>query len=327
MENTDLPVIINTVPEQEIVTELALLMEEARNYARKGKADSTLRIYRRDWKQFAVWCSVHGLSPLPAAAETVALYLTDQARHLKVSTLTGRLAAIAQAHRASGYDTPTGSAPVQAVMRGIRRTKGVAQTRKSPALTMTIRTLLKALPDNLIGIRDRSLLLMGYAGALRRSELVALTVEDVEQSTEGLIVTIRRSKTDQEGAGRMVGIPYGSDPHSCPVRSFRAWLESSQIVEGPLFRPINRHGHIATAPLLPKAVALIVKRTAEAAGLDANMFSGHSLRAGFATQAAQGGASERSIMDQTGHHSVLQVREYIRHGTVFTDNAATRLGL
>jgi site-specific recombinase XerD len=327
MENTDLPALIPSPSTREIAAELSQLMAEARSYAQKGKADSTLKIYRRDWRHFTGWCAAHGQTPLPATAETVALYITDQARRLKVSTLNGRLAAIAQAHRISGYESPTTSAPVQAVMRGIRRTKGMAQTQKTPTVTATIRSMLGALKDTPIGRRDRALLLLGYAGALRRSELVVLTMEDVEETSEGLIVTLRRSKTDQESIGRVVGIPYGSDPGTCPVRSLRAWLKTAQITEGPLFRPINRHGHIAAAPLLPKAVALIIKRTAESAGLDPGRYAGHSLRAGFATQAAQGGASERSIMEQTGHHSVLQVREYIRHGTVFMENAATRLGL
>ena len=187
--------------------------------------------------------------------------------------------------------------------------------------------MMANLPDRLLGVRDRALLLVGFAGAFRRSELVSLNVRDLKFTNDGLTVTLRRSKTDQEGSGRKVGIPYGSSPETCPVRSLRAWLEASGIESGPVFRPINRHGQIRPSRLSDRAVALIVKRAAEAAGKDPAEFAGHSLRSGLATAAAIGGASERAIMKQTGHRSTAMVRRYIRDGSLFRENAAARVGL
>jgi integrase len=178
----------------------------------------------------------------------------------------------------------------------------------------------------LIGIRDRALLLIGLAGSFRRSELVALNVDDVQVIGDGLVVTLRRSKTDQEGEGRKVGIPYGSNPETCPVRALRAWQEASGIEAGALFRSVSRHGKIG-GRLSGFAVAIIVKRYAGAVGLEAAGYSGHSLRAGLATAAAIRGASERSIMAQTGHKSAAMVRRYIRDGSLFRENAAAKVGL
>jgi integrase len=182
--------------------------------------------------------------------------------------------------------------------------------------------MVETLQESLIGARDRALLLVGFAGAFRRSELVALDVRDVAFTTEGLMITLRRSKTDQEGQGRSVGLPYGSRLETCPVRSLRAWLALSEITSGPLFRPINRHGTMAEGRLSDRAVALVVKRTAKAAGLDPAKYAGHSLRAGLATSAAAAGVSERAIMNQTGHKSAATVRKYIREGSLFRENAA-----
>jgi integrase len=212
-------------------------------------------------------------------------------------------------------------------MAGIRRAKGTAPRTKAPALASDIRAMIGAMQDGLLATRDRAVLLVGFAGALRRSELVGLKHNDVEVTRDGLVVTLRRSKTDQEAHGRKIGIPYGSDPRTCPVRALEAWLSESGISEGQLFRYVNRHGKLQPGALSPYAVALVVKRRAAAAGLDARRYAGHSLRAGLATAAAIGGASERSIMAQTGHRSVAMVRRYIRDGSLFRENAAARTGL
>lgn len=187
--------------------------------------------------------------------------------------------------------------------------------------------MIARLPENLLGVRDRALLLIGFAGGFRRSELVALDVADIVVTRDGLVVTIRRSKTDQEGEGRKIGVPYGSNPITCPVRALQDLLQQCGYSEGPLFRPINRHGNMASIRLSGAAVADVVKRYIEAAGLDASDFSGHSLRSGLATSAAMAGASERSIMDQTGHRSLNMVRRYIRDGSLFRENAVTMVGL
>lgn len=307
---------------------LGAIASHAEDFLRQAKAPNTLKAYRSDWKDFVGWCQANGQASLPASPETVALYLSDLASHCKTSTLHRRISAISQAHQAAGHEPPTRSALVKNLWSGIRRTKGTAQVGKEPLLTQDIQVMIGAIRKGTTkSLRDRALLLLGFAGAFRRSELVALDCEDVRFTREGLTVTIRRSKTDQEGEGRKVGIPYGSHPDTCPVRTMEDWLSESGIASGPLFRPINRHGKMKGDRLTDQSVALVVKGAADAAGLDPARFSGHSLRAGLATQAAMGGASERAIMAQTGHRSPMMVRRYIREGSLFRENAAASLGL
>lgn len=306
---------------------LAGYRDQATDYARQAKSKNTRRAYASDWDDFARWCQPYGFVPLPARPETVALYLTALADALKPSTLGRRLATISQVHQAAGHETPTAAAPVRLVWAGIRRAKGTDQHGKAPAVTPELRRMVDTLDDRLISVRDRALLLIGFAGAFRRSELVGLDLKDVHSGHDGLTVFIRKSKTDQEGQGRKVGIPYGSHPHTCPVRAYGTWLEKCGLTEGPLFRSVTRHGKLQPGRLSDRAVALIVKRAAEKAGLDPDKYAGHSLRAGLATSAAQAGVSERSIMAQTGHKSVVVARRYIRDGSLFRDNAAAQVGL
>ena len=312
---------------QGTVPALAGLAEQAREYVKASKAPNTVRAYRSDWAGFVAWCEGQGVASLPAAPETIALYLTHQAPAVTVATLGRRLVSIGQAHRAAGHEDPTKALAVKAVWQGIRRTKGTAPKCKAPAVTEEVRRMVEALPAGLLGARDRALLLVGFAGAFRRSELVGLNRADVAITLEGLVITLRRSKTDQEGEGRKVGIPYGSRPATCPVRALTGWLDAAGISEGPIFRPVNRHGQLGAGRLSGYGVALVVKRAAEAAGLEPANYAGHSLRAGLATSAANAGASERAIMAQTGHKSVNMVRRYIRDGSLFRDNAAAVVGL
>lgn len=310
------------------LTQLEEMAEQAREYIGQAKASNTLRAYRSDWKDFKGWCAAQGVCAMPAEPQTVAYYLTALIKKgLKVSTLQRRISAISQAHQAADHETPTKHAAVKSVWAGIRRAEGTAQEGKAPVLTADIRAMVDTLPDGLSGVRDRALLLLGFAGAFRRSELVGLNVEDVTPGHEGLVVTLKRSKTDQEGQGRKVGIPYGSHPETCPVRALQAWLEVTGIKFGSLFRAVNRHSQLKPGRLSDKAVALVVKRAAEAAGLDPDQYAGHSLRAGLATSAAMAGVSERAIMAQTGHRSVNMVRRYIRDGSLFRENAAAGVGL
>jgi integrase len=264
---------------------------------------------------------------LPATPETVAAYIAACADHLKVGSIQRRLNAIAEAHKATGLESPTATGMVRNTLKGIRRTFGTAQTRKAAVLTDEIRTMVEVADDGTIGARDRALILLGFAGAFRRSELVGLDVEDCAFSRDGLTVTLRRSKTDQDGAGRRIGVPYGSNPQTCPVRTIQAWIEHAGISAGPLFRSLNRHGQVQPGRLSGIDVARVVKKLVERAGLDAAKYAGHSLRAGHATSAAIAGASERSIMNQTGHRSVQMVRRYIRDGSLFRENSAGKLGL
>lgn len=304
------------------------LLEDVRAFAAEAKAGSTRTTYRSAWATFTEWCSTHGLEPLPASPGTVALFLSAQASAgRKVATMQKALAAISEAHRASGHPSPRQSEAVRAVLKGIRRKLGVAQRQVAPVLPADLRAMLQHAPAGLLGIRDRALLTLGFAGAFRRSELVGLNVEDLAFTADGLEVRLVRSKTDQEGTGRKVGVPYGSYLQTCPVRSVKAWLGASGMTDGPLFRAVNRHGRVATTRLQDRAVARLVKRYAAAAGLDADSFSGHSLRSGLVTAAAKAGKSEHSIMKTTGHRSSAMVRRYIRDAKLFDDNAAAGIGL
>lgn len=317
-----------TVMEQGQVTLQQELARQARDYAAHSRAPNTKRAYQNDWRDFTSWCEEQGLQPLPATPQTIALYLTARAETHRVSTLQRRLSAISQAHKVAGYPpVSTREEPLHSVWMGIKREKGTAQQGKAPVVTEELRAMVATLPDSLLGIRDRALLLLGFAGAFRRSELVSLDVSDIHMTRDGVIVTLRRSKTDQEGQGQKIGIPYGSNPATCPVRALQAWLEASGITEGPLFRAIDRHGNLQPGRLSDKAVALVVKRWAAAAGLDPTKYAGHSLRAGLATAAAAAGVSERAIMNQTRHRSVMMVRRYIRDGSLFRENAAAMVGL
>jgi len=303
-------------------------LDQAREFIRASKAENTLRGYQSDWRGFCQWCEAHGLCPVPALPETVAAFIAECAGRLKVGSIQRRLNAIAEAHKAVGMESPTHSPIVKNTMKGIRRTKGTAPVQKSAALTDDIRAMMGVTDAGLIGLRDRALVLLGFAGAFRRSELVGLTVGDCTFGNDGLTITLRRSKTDQAGAGRRVGIPYGSNPETCPVRTLQAWIDQAAApADGPLFRSINRHGRIQRGALSGGDVARVVKKLAERAGLDAAKYAGHSLRAGHATSAAIAGASERSIMAQTGHRSVQMVRRYIRDGSLFRENSAGKLGL
>jgi len=298
-----------------------------REYIRASKAENTLRGYRSDWREFCDWCESHGTSPLPATPEGVAAYIAECAGRLKVGSIQRRLNAITEAHKTIAANSPVHNPIVANTLKGIRRTKGTAPAQKAAALTDDIRAMVHATDAGIIGARDRALILLGFAGAFRRSELVSLNIEDCDFGKDGLTLTVRRSKTDQNGASRKIGIPYGSSPETCPVRTLQAWLELASIGIGPLFRSISRHGRLRAARLAGIDVARVVKKLADRAGLDAAKYAGHSLRAGHATTAAIAGASERSIMNQTGHRSVQMVRRYIRDGNLFRDNGGGKLGL
>ena len=306
------------------------LVEHARGYAAASKAPATLRAYRSDLADFADWCAEHRAEPAPASPMTIALYLTALAdAGAKVSTIRRRVAALSQAHQLAGVEPPPTADPlVKVTMAGIRRTLGTAPERKAAAVTAELRRLLATCDrSTAAGTRDAALLLIGFAGGFRRAELVALDVDDVVETGDGLRVTVRRSKTDPEAQGREVGIPWGSHIETCPVRALRAWHRLVGADVGPLFRGVDRHDHVAAARLTPQSVALVVKRACRRAGMDPRTYAGHSLRSGLATAAAQGGASERAIMRQTGHRSAEVLRRYIRAGTLFEENAAAFTGL
>ncbi|HEU4324771.1 MAG TPA: site-specific integrase [Roseiflexaceae bacterium] len=323
---TDLPALPS--PDEAPLAPLADLVAE---YAAASRSPATIRAYNQGWNDFQRWCEQRHLPPLPATPATVAAYLADLAqRGLKVATLTRRLAALAQAHQLAGHPSPTRDERVRTVLKGIKRTIGTAQVAKAPATVDVLVLMLEQVPtDTMKGIRDRALLLIGFAGAFRRSELVGLDLGDIQRVPQGLVITVRRSKTDQEGEGMIKAIPYGRNEETCPVRALDAWLAAAKLTNKsePIFRPVDRHGNVKGTRLDDQSVALIVKHYAEKAGLDPELFAGHSLRAGLPTSAAAAGVEERDIMAQTGHRSTQMVRRYIRDGERFRNNAAGRVGL
>jgi len=289
------------------------LSDRASEYARASKSDNTQRAYKSAWAEFTRFCQMRSEQSFPASPATVANYLTWLADAGKrVATIESKLAAITFAHRACTIENPAQSEPVRILMQGIRRKVGCAPTRKDPVTLAKLSQMIATLGSDLRGKRDRAILLVGYAGAFRRSELAGLNVEDVRFGVNDMVIALRRSKTDQESKGALKHIPMLKDVTVCPVRALEEWLDIAQITSGALFRSIDRWGHAQRRRLDDKTVALTIKRAAKAAGFDAWQFSGHSLRAGFVTQAATDGVPEWAIAEVTGHKSRAVLQRYIR---------------
>jgi integrase len=303
--------------------------DDVLSYARQAQSENTRRAYQSDWRDFLEYTAKRGKPSLPADPDEVARYLRHLVvrRRLKVATVSRRLAAIGEQHKASGFQSPADEWVVKKTLRRLRCEHGEPARGKAPLLTEDLKKIVGSIPDTLIGRRDRAILLLGFAGALRRRELVSLDVEDLALAPEGLVLSINKSKTDQTRKGRRVGIPYGKHVATCPVRAVLRWLEQSKLAEGALFRGVTKHGAVRTTRLTDQIVADIVKRYAKAIGKHSGRFSAHSLRAGFITSAAIAGVPERSIQDQSGHQSVTVLRRYIRDACIFRFNAAAKVGL
>ena len=303
--------------------------EDVYAYAQQAKAENTRRAYQSDWNDFEAYLKKRGRSELPVEPDEVARYLRDlvERRGLKVSTVSRRLAAIAEQHKANGYASPANEWVVKNTLRRLRVEHGSPARGKAPLLTEDLKKIMSEIPDTLAGIRDRALLLLGFAGAMRRRELVGLDVQDLALAPEGLVISINQSKTDQTRKGRKLGIPYGAHEATCPVRAVLRWLEQAKLGDGPIFRGVTQHGAVRTTRLTDQIVADIVKRYTKAIGKYASRFSAHSLRAGFITSAAIAGVPERAIQDQSGHQSVTILRRYIRDACIFRFNAAAKVGL
>jgi site-specific recombinase XerD len=315
--------IVALSPRAALPAALAPDLTRAAELATEEKAPATRRAYRSDFRIFKAWCLERGVSPLPAAAEAVAAFLAyDVEAGSRPSTVGRRVAAIRYAHKLAGHPVPTDDERVRATMRGIRRSLGTAPRKKAPATAERIVAMALAAREDNKGLRDRAVLLIGFAGAFRRSELVALNVEDLEESELGFKVTIRHSKTDQEGAGQVIAIIRGSV--ACPVAALKAWLQVAGITAGPIFRSVKKGGAVA-GRLPAQSVADIVKTYAERVGLDPVLFAGHSMRAGFLTSAAKRGASIFKMMDQSRHRSVETLRGYVRDAEIFKEHAAAGL--
>jgi site-specific recombinase XerD len=289
-------------------------------YAEAEKAPATRAAYASDWKDFSIWCRARGATPCPAHVGIIAAYLSGLAHQgRKASTIGRRAAAIGYHHKMAGHEPPTSSESVKAVLRGIRRTIGSAKQGKAPATADLIGQMLALCPDSLIGKRDRALLCLGFAGAFRRSELCALDVADLTEVPHGLRVLIRRSKGDQEGQGQEVAIPRGYKLR--PVEAVQTWLEAADISAGPVFRAVALGGRVSAEALEGDGAARIIKRYAKRVGLDPAAYSGHSLRSGFLTSAAESGAGIFKMMEQSRHKSMDTLRGYIRKVDMFKGHA------
>ncbi len=296
-------------------TDQPALSLEVSSYLRASLSDNSRKAYRSDLNHFISWGGT-----VPASPEMVAAYLAAHAGQHAVATLARRLVSISKAHAARGLPSPIGAELVRATLRGIRRTHGSIQRQVAPAVREDLLLMVAGL-SGIKGLRDKALLLIGFAGAFRRSELVSLTLADIEKAQQGLIIQLRFSKTDQAGEGRKVAIPFARGS-VCPVLALQQWITAAGITEGSIFRGVNRHGVIADTALTPQAVALIIKERAQATGLDSANYAGHSLRAGLVTSAAQLGVSSWKIRAQTGHKSDAMLVRYIRDANIFVDNAA-----
>jgi integrase len=309
--------------------ELAALDEALQDTLAASIAPATTKVYQHDWSMFERWTAAHGLPSLPASSTTVARYLTDLSKTHKPATIGQHMSAISAAHQAAGFEEPpTRSLLVRKTVSGIRRQLGVAPAAKTALAVADVRAIIRdRLRPGIIGQRDRALLLVGFQSAFRRSELVGIDVEHIEFVAEGMVILLPRSKTDQEGAGRKVGIPFGHEPETCAVGATREWMAAAGIDSGPLFRPVDRHGRVGSGRLCNHAVSLAVKHYVEAIGRDPRDFGAHSFRAGHATAAALAGCHERDIMRQTGHRSTAMLRRYIRDGSLFRSNSAAAIDL
>jgi integrase len=297
----------------------------AHDYAKQSKSESTRKGYGADWKVFVAWCDSRNACPLPAAPEVVAGFLAAQAQAGKaVATIGRRVSAIAYAHRLPGYETPTSHQLVKETMHGIRNTLGAKPNRKAPLLAESVKSVANAAPDSVRGVRDKALMCLGFAMAARRSELAALTVEDLIFDDDGIRVRIAKGKTDQAQLGVTIGVVRGTGS-SCPIRAIKEWLTTSGITSGPLFRSITKGGKIGTTALTPKSVNEITKAHGKRIGIDPTSVSSHSLRSGFLTSAAKKGASIFKMADISGHRSMDVLQSYVRDAEIFVNHAGAGL--
>jgi len=300
-----------------LVTDVKSLELETLQNLRSSKATNTIRAYKADYKDFASFCIKNGFKPMPSEPKIISLYLTFLSKTCKFSTLKRRLASISVIHRFSGHYIDTKHPMITENLMGIKRIKGSHQKAKKPILINDLKLIIDVIDKekNKKSCKNRALILIGFSGGFRRSELVAIDYEDLDFVKEGVKIFVKRSKTDQSGEGMTKGIPYFSNPSYCPVISLKNWINESKINSGKIFN------------MSDKSVALTIKKYTAIAGLDSNKYSGHSLRSGFATSTAELGAEERSIMAMTGHKTTQMVRRYIHEANLFKNNALNKIKL
>ncbi len=314
---------------KELTTDLKLLHEATLNNLKNSKANNTLRAYKSDFRDFGAFCAKNGLNSLPTEPKIVSLYLTHLSKNLKISTLRRRLVSISMVHKMKGHYLDTKHPIIIENLMGIRRVKGSIQKGKKPILINNLKLLIDTIneqeTEDIKKFRDKSLILIGFGGGFRRTELISIDYEDLEFVPEGLKITVKKSKTDQFGEGMIKGLPYFATENYCPVKNLNKWLEISRIKSGPIFRRFSKGPSLTNKRLTDQSVVLLIKEYLNLAGIENTNFAGHSLRSGFATVAAESGADERSIMAMTGHKTTQMVRRYIREANLFKNNALNKI--
>ena len=313
-----------------IITDIKALQEETILNLRNSKANNTVRAYKSDFNDFGLFCAKNGFNSLPSEPKIVSLYLTHlSTKNIKISTLKRRLVSIGVIHKLKGHYLDTKHPSIIENLMGIKRRKGIIQKSKKPILISSLKKIINVIDEQntqeIKKFRDRSIILIGFSGGFRRNEIVSLDCEDLDFVPEGLKINIKRSKTDQFGEGFLKALPYFDNSQYCPVVSLKKWIEISKINSGSVFRRFTKGSKLSENRLTDQTVALLIKEYLQLAGINSNNYSGHSLRSGFATSAAEAGVEERNIMAMTGHKSPEMVRRYIKEANLFKNNALNKI--
>ena len=318
----------------ELIIDIKALHEETLNNLKNSKANNTIRAYKSDFRDFGGFCAKNGLKSLPADPKIVSLYMTYlSTKDAKMSTLRRRLVSIGVIHRLKGHYLDMKHPIIIENLMGIKRKKGSYQKGKKPILINHLKLMIEAIDKDtsdetgIRKLRDKTIILLGFAGGFRRIELISIDFEDLEFVSEGVKIFIRKSKTDQFGEGMIKGLPYFTNQKYCPVWHLKKWLEISEIKSGPIFRRFSKGLNLGKNRLTDQSVALFLKKHLSNAGIENKNYSGHSLRSGFATVTAESGADERSIMAMTGHKTTQMVRRYIKEANLFKNNALNKINL
>jgi|TARA_B110000037_G_scaffold155045_1_gene174869 site-specific recombinase XerD len=314
----------------DLITDIKALQKETTLNLQSSKANNTVRAYKSDFKDFGLFCAQNGFNSLPTEPKIVSIYLTYLAtKDAKISTLKRRLVSIGVIHKLKGHYLDTKHPAIIENIMGIKRRKGSIQNGKKPITINSLKLIINVIDEqnkeDIKKLRDRTIILTGFSGGFRRNEIVSLNYDDLDFVPEGIKINIRRSKTDQFGEGSIKALPYFDNSQYCPVLSLKNWLNISKITSGPLFRRFSKGLKLLENRLTDQTVALLIKEYLKLAGIDNKNYSGHSLRSGFATSAAESGAEERSIMAMTGHKSTEMVRRYIKEANLFKNNALNKI--
>ena len=314
----------------DIITDIKALQEETLLNLQNSKAINTVRAYKSDFRDFELFCVKNSFKYLPSEPKIVSLYLTHlSSKDAKMSTLKRRLVSIGVIHKLKGYYLDTKHPSIIENIMGIKRRKGSKQNGKKPILISSLKLIIDVIDqidsEEIKKLRDRSIILIGFSGGFRRNEIVSINYDDLDFMSEGLKINVRKSKTDQFGEGFTKALPYFDSSQYCPVVSIKNWLKISKINSGPVFRRFVKGSKLSKNRLTDQTVALLIKQYLNLAGIENKNYSGHSLRSGFATSAAESGAEERNIMAMTGHKSTEMVRRYIKDANLFKNNALNKI--